>query len=149
MCRYRRAGSYRNVPGRNAKRVVFATGAHERPLVFRNVDCRVSCLHRQRITLTVSPLVLVAMLSSFTNNDSAYEATLDLFAAGVDVSLLVDARAVMFCNAWWQSAGAGIEIPAGAVVTRAKGFGKLRAVDVVGFSSDGKSAIAPKRTVNR
>ena len=47
-----------------------------------------------RVTLTVSPLSVFVV---FTNNDSAYQATLDLYAVGVDVSLLVDARAA--CNA--------------------------------------------------
>ena len=65
----------------------------------------------------------------------------------MDVSLLVDARAAIPATLAAKVQEAGIEILAGAVVTRAKGFGKLRAVDVAGLSSDGKSVVAPKRTV--
>ena len=79
-----------------AKRVVFATGAHERPLVFRNNDLPGVMLasaardYVNRFAVRPGRNAVV-----FTNNDSAYEATLDLSAAGVDVSLLVDARAAI------------------------------------------------------
>ena len=131
-----------------AKRVVFATGAHERPLVFRNNDLpgvMLASAARDYVNRFAARPGRNAVV--FTNNDSAYEATLDLSAAGVDVSLLVDARAAIPATLAAKVREAGIEILAGAVVTRAKGFGKLRAVDVAGLSSDGKSVVAPKRTV--
>ena len=61
--------------------------------------------------------------------------------------MLVDARAEAPAALAAKVREAGIEVVSGAVVTRAKGFGKLRSVDVAAFSADGKSVVAPKRTV--
>lgn len=75
-----------------AKRVILATGAHERPIVFGNNDLpgimlasAVSTyLHRYAVLPGRNAVV-------FTNNDDAYQCALDLKAAGADVTV-VDPR---------------------------------------------------------
>ena len=75
------------------KRVVLATGAHERPLVFGDND-------RPGIMLAGAAqayLERFAVLPGrravlFTNNDRAYEAALALSAAGVEIAAIVDSR---------------------------------------------------------
>lgn len=77
-----------------ARRVVLATGAHERSLAFADND-------RPGVMLAASARTYVnrhAVLPGrhavvFTTNDSAYAAALDLHRAGVDVTAIVDTRA--------------------------------------------------------
>ena len=76
-----------------AERVIFATGAIERPLVFRNNDLPGVMLasaaqgYAKRFGVLPGRAAVVA-----TNNDSAYRAALDLAASGVNLLALVDAR---------------------------------------------------------
>ena len=75
-----------------ARQVVLATGAHERPLVFRNNDrpgvmlasAAQSYVNRYAVRPGSAAVV-------FTNNDTAYEPALDLAGAGLRVTL-VDVR---------------------------------------------------------
>lgn len=131
-----------------AKRVVFAAGAHERPLVFCKNDLPGVMLasaardYANRFAVRPGGRAVI-----FTNNDSAYEAALDLVKIGVDVAMLVDARIEVPARLAAKAREAGIEIASGSVVTRAKGFKKLRAVNVARLSVDAKSPTAPTRTV--
>ena len=76
-----------------AKRVILATGAHERPIVFGNNDLpgvmlasAVSTyLHRYAVLPGRNAVV-------FTNNDDGYQCALDLKAAGAQVTV-IDPRA--------------------------------------------------------
>ncbi len=76
-----------------AKRVVLATGAIERPLVFADND-------RPGIMLAAAAATYVNRYAAapgrravvFTNNDGAYRAALDLLDAGVGVAAVVDLR---------------------------------------------------------
>jgi len=89
-----RAGLIQRTWRVRARRVIVATGAIERPLVFRDNDrpgvmlagAVQAYLHRQAIVPGRRVLV-------FTNNGSAYELVRDLRAAGVEVVGVVDARA--------------------------------------------------------
>ncbi|SDR56798.1 sarcosine oxidase subunit alpha family protein [Paraburkholderia tuberum] len=112
-----------------AKRVILATGAHERPIVFGNNDLPgvmlasavSSYLHRYAVLPGRNAIV-------FTNNDDGYQCALDLKAAGAQVSV-IDPRA-------GESKGTlpalarrhGIKVLNGTVVTAA--HGKLRVASV-------------------
>jgi sarcosine oxidase subunit alpha len=71
-----------------ARSIVFATGALERPLLFANNDrpgvMLASALRTYANRFAVAPEKRAVIA---TNNDSAYEAALDLAAAGISVSL--------------------------------------------------------------
>jgi sarcosine oxidase subunit alpha len=75
-----------------ARQVVLATGAHERPLVFRNNDlpgvmlASAARTYANRFAVRAGRRAVV-----FTNNDSAWDAAMDLSDAGAQVCV-VDAR---------------------------------------------------------
>lgn len=113
-----------------ARRVVLATGAHERPLVFANNDLpgvmlagAVSTYVRRHAVLPGRDAVV------FTNNDSAYDAALALREAGARV-VVVDARATPTGGLGERARAAGIEVIAGSVVFEAQGGKRVRSVRV-------------------
>jgi sarcosine oxidase, subunit alpha len=123
-----------------AKRVVLATGAHERPLVFGNNDkpgiLLASAISTYVMRYGVKPGQTAVV---FTNNDSAYQTALDLHKAGVQVAAVVDSRATAG-NAWaQQAAGLGIRCIEKSVVTQAHGSSHVSAVDVMPLSADSQT----------
>ncbi|MGI5430371.1 sarcosine oxidase subunit alpha family protein [Streptomyces sp. CA-179760] len=113
-----------------ARRVVLATGAHERSLAFADND-------RPGVMLAASARAHVnrhGVLPGrhavvFTTNDSAYAAALDLTAAGVAVEAVVDTRTEP--GEWAERARqAGIEVLPGYAVTGTEGAPRLTAVTV-------------------
>ncbi len=121
-----------------AKRVVLATGAIERPLVFAGNDL-------PGIMLASAPRAYVNRYAVrpgrralvFTTNDSAYAVALDLKAAGVEIAAVVDARPVPAGTLVEQAQAAGIEVLAGRVVARALGFRRVHAAEVMDLDETG------------
>lgn len=114
-----------------AKRVVLATGAHERPLVFADNDRPGVMLAGAARTYASRYGVLPGRRAVvLTNNDSAYAAALDLLAAGVDVALVLDVRAEPDGEWPARARARGIQVRGGAAVacTAADRDGVLRAV---------------------
>ncbi|MCM2423959.1 sarcosine oxidase subunit delta [Streptomyces sp. RKAG293] len=115
-----------------ARRVVLATGAHERSLAFADND-------RPGVMLAASARSYVNRYGVvpgrravvFTTNDSAYAAARDLVAAGVDVVAIVDTR---------NEPGPrvpGLEVLAGHAVTGTQGGDRLTSVTVAPNGSEG------------
>ena len=108
-----------------AARVLLATGAIERPLVFADNDrpgvmlASAARCYVNRYAVRPGRRALV-----FTNNSSAYQAAAELQAAGVEIAALVDSRPQV------PDAAAALlpdsEILAGHVVSRARGGRQLR-----------------------
>nr|WP_272910259.1 sarcosine oxidase subunit alpha family protein [Streptomyces mexicanus] len=116
-----------------ARRVVLATGAHERSLAFGDNDrpgvmlasSARTYLHRYAVVPGRHAVV-------FTTNDSAYPAALDLAAAGVGIAAIVDTRPEP--GEWAERArAAGIQVLAGHAVTGTEGNERLTAVTVAPF----------------
>ncbi|MEU9987124.1 sarcosine oxidase subunit delta family protein [Streptomyces sp. NPDC048045] len=116
-----------------ARRVVLATGAHERSLAFGDND-------RPGVMLAASARTYVNRHGVapgrhavvFTTNDSAYPAALDLAAAGVEIAAIVDTRPAP--GEWADRArSAGIEVLTGHAVTGTEGEGRLTAVTVAPY----------------
>ncbi|MGW7383158.1 sarcosine oxidase subunit delta family protein [Streptomyces sp. NPDC054794] len=116
-----------------ARRVVLATGAHERSLAFADND-------RPGVMLAASARAYAnrhGVLPGrhavvFTTNDSAYAAALDLTAAGLDITAIVDTRGEP--GEWAERArAAGIEVLAGHAVTGTEGAPRLNAVTVAPY----------------
>ena len=113
-----------------AKQVVLATGAHERPLVFRNNDrpgvmlasAAQSYVNRYAVRPGTNAVV-------FTNNDSAYEPALDLVDAGLRVTL-VDVRTELSDARRSQLRRRGIELLAGHAITDVRGARAVTGVSV-------------------
>ena len=126
------------------QRIVLATGALERPLVFPNNDRPGVMLagaarhYLHRFAVLPGRRIVVA-----TNNDSAYDAAFDLKRAGADVALIADAREQVDSQ-WIEHARAlGIEIALGTTPTDTRGNGdglrqvELHAVDAAGRAQRG------------
>lgn len=124
-----------------ARRVVLATGAHERPLVFARNDLpgvmlasAVSIYLRRYAVCPWRRAVL------FTNHGAAYDAALALHAAGVPVQV-VDARDEPDGAGVSAALAAGIPVRAGQVVFEALApFGRrrVRGVRVQGLDAQGR-----------
>ncbi|MFF1465957.1 sarcosine oxidase subunit alpha family protein [Streptomyces mirabilis] len=116
-----------------ARRVVLATGAHERSLAFADNDRPGVMLAASARTYVNRHGVLPGRHAVvLTTNDSAYAAALDLTAAGVDIVAIVDTRSEP--GEWADRArAAGIEVVAGHAVTGTEGDARLTAVTVAPY----------------
>ena len=118
-----------------AKQVVLATGAHERPLVFRNNDrpgvmlasAAQSYVNRYAVRPGTAAVV-------FTNNDSAYAPALDLAEAGLRVTL-VDVRTDLSDVRRAQLRRRGIELLAGHAITDVRGTRAVTGVSVAALNA--------------
>ncbi|MFE0515739.1 sarcosine oxidase subunit alpha family protein [Streptomyces sp. NPDC058964] len=116
-----------------ARRVVLATGAHERSLAFADND-------RPGVMLAASARTYINRYGVLpgrravvlTTNDSAYAAALDAAAAGIEVAAVVDIRSEP--GEWADRAReAGIEVLTGHAVTGTEGTRRLTAVQVAPY----------------
>ncbi len=130
-----------------AKRVVLATGAIERPLVFADNDrpgvmlaSAAQCyLHRYSVRPGRRAVV-------FTNNDSAYGVALDMADAGITVAAIVDLRPDITGAYVDRAREAGIAIYAGEAVVGVYGARGVTAVDVQRLDDGGTAVVSlPRR----
>jgi len=93
----------------HADRIVLATGAFERPLLFGDNDRPgVMLAGAARHYLHRHAAVPGRRCVVFTNNDSGYDAAFELHRAGVEIAGIVDARAGAGEDATRRAAAAGI-----------------------------------------
>ncbi|MEY9838777.1 sarcosine oxidase subunit alpha [Streptacidiphilus sp. EB103A] len=109
-----------------ARRIVVATGAHERPLVFADNDRPgIMLAGAARTYLHRYGVLAGRQVAVCTTDDSAYRAAVDLADAGATVTAVVDARARV-PEAWAEEcARRGIEVRAGEVVTGTSGSERI------------------------
>ncbi|MBL8707074.1 MAG: sarcosine oxidase subunit alpha family protein, partial [Rhodospirillales bacterium] len=131
-----------------AKQVVLATGAIERPLVFRDndrpgvmlADAARTYLHRYAVAVGRRAVV-------FTNNDTAYDVALDLTAGGVDVAAVVDLR-VDPSSARIEAARAkGLRVLTGRAVTAVHGGKGVTGIDVARLQDDAGLAVLDREQI--
>jgi len=130
-----------------ARQVVLATGAHERPLVFRNNDrpgvmlasAAQSYVNRYAVRPGSSAVV-------FTNNDSAYDPALDLADAGLRVTL-VDVRTELSDVRRARLRRRGIELLAGQAVTDVRGSKAVTGVSVATLTAAGTAYAGGDRKI--
>ncbi len=121
-----------------AKRVVLATGAIERPLVFAGND-------RPGVMLADAARTYVNRYAArpgrqavlFANNDGAYRAALDLRAAGLRIAAIVDTRPVPTGDLPAEAESADIELIAGHAVVATHGRKRLSALEVMALGDGG------------
>jgi sarcosine oxidase subunit alpha len=117
-----------------AGRIVIATGAHERPLVFAGNDRPGVMLagavrsYLNRYAVRAGGRVVVA-----TTNDSVYDLVEDLLERGVHVPAVVDARAEVSARA----AVCGTRVVTGSMVVATHGENRVSAVEISGLDEDG------------
>lgn len=113
------------------KRVVLATGAIERPLVFPGNDrpgAMLASASRQYVARYAAVPGRRAVV--FTNNDDAYRTAIDLADAGCRVAAVVDVRADVATDLTDALGAKGIRVIADAAVTATRGANVLKAVRV-------------------
>jgi sarcosine oxidase subunit alpha len=127
-----------------AKRVVLATGAHERPLVYGNNDVpgnmlagAVSTYVRRYGVAPGKQLVLS------TTNDFAYRVALDWLEAGLKVVAIADARGNPR-GAWVEEARAkGIRVLTGSAVIETRGSKRVSAARIAAIDPVGHKVTSP------
>ena len=109
-----------------AERVVLATGAIERPLVFPGNDrpgimlAGAARTYLHRYGVKVGRRVAIA-----TSNDSAYRAAIDLRAAGAEIAGIVDSRTSADGEAVQAARALGIPIHAGQTISGTEGRSRV------------------------
>ena len=127
-----------------AKRVVLASGAHERPLVYANNDVpgnmlagAVSTYVRRYGVAPGQELVLS------TNNDYAYRVVLDWLDAGRKVVAVADARSNPR-GAWVEEARArGVRILTGSAVIEARGSKRVSGARICAIDAKAHKVTSP------
>ncbi len=113
-----------------AGRVILATGAIERHMVFADNDRPgVMLASAARTYLNHYGVAVGRNVGVYTANDSAYAAAIDLKKAGVNVAAIVDLRDNPTGPAVDEARGLGIEVNHGRAVIKARG--KLRVSSMV------------------
>jgi sarcosine oxidase subunit alpha len=131
----KRAGTRERLWKIRARRVVLATGAHERPLVFGNNDipgimlASAVCTYIGRYGVMPGRRAVV-----FTNNDSGYHAALDLKREGAEV-VVVDPRVHSEGTLPAQAVERGIRIIYQAVISHAVGERHVTGVRLLGHGA--------------
>ncbi|MDJ0894187.1 MAG: 2Fe-2S iron-sulfur cluster-binding protein, partial [Alphaproteobacteria bacterium] len=131
-----------------AQRVVLATGAIERPLVFHNNDrpgimlagAARTYLNRYGVRAGKSAIL-------FTNNDNAYTTALDLARAGTSVEAIVDVRDRVDGPLCAEARAQGIEVLEGYAVIDTAGWKRLRSVTVAKMREDRQRVESTSRTI--
>ncbi len=131
-----------------AHQVVLASGAAERPLIFANNDrpgimlASAVSIYTNRYAVKPGSRAVV-----FTNNDSAYQTALDLKATGVDVAAVIDARRDSSSEIANTVRNAGIEVQNGCIVVDTAGRKRLRSIEVMQLSEDGRSVSGTRQSL--
>ncbi|MEK9723203.1 MAG: 2Fe-2S iron-sulfur cluster-binding protein, partial [Rhodospirillaceae bacterium] len=132
-----------------AKRVVLATGAIERPMVFADNDrpgvmlAGAARTYAHRYGVIPGKRVCV-----FTNNDDAYRTAIDLADAGVAVPAVVDVRDDPTGELVTAAMERGIQIVDGAAVTGVYGSRGVQAVEVMALSGSGDGVTGAARRID-
>jgi len=131
-----------------AGKVVLATGAFERPLVFPGNDrpgiMLASAAERYAAEFGVLPGEKAAV---FTNNDGAYASALALREAGCSIVTIVDVRGEPSAAARELGVRTGAEILTGCAVTGTEGGKKLHCIKVRAFDASSGAVSGDERTI--
>ncbi|PBB43467.1 sarcosine oxidase subunit alpha [Mesorhizobium sp. WSM3866] len=126
-----------------AKRVVLATGAIERHMVFANNDRPgVMLASAARTYLNHYGVAVGRNVGVYTANDSAYAAAIDLRKAGVNVAAIVDLRDNPSGAVIDEARSLGIEINFGRAVVSAGGKLRVSSMTVQPKNGGGERRIA-------
>ena len=130
-----------------AKKVIIATGAIERPLVFNNND-RPGIILANSVNKYLNFYGVASGLNNFifTNNDSAYEAAISLFDKGISVKI-IDIRKKSDSEIVKQAQKLGINIYWNSTVTNTFGYKKIKSIEIMNLSKDGSNVEGKKNII--
>jgi sarcosine oxidase subunit alpha len=126
-----------------ARQVILAQGAFERPLVFCNND-RPGVMTASAVSNYIRRFAVCpgSRAVVFSNNDSAYQAALDLNRAGATV-VIVDSRAGGAAALGALAREAGIPILQGHIVCDVIGRARVRGVRIAQWNGDTSESVTP------
>ncbi|MCK6451998.1 MAG: sarcosine oxidase subunit alpha family protein [Alphaproteobacteria bacterium] len=131
-----------------ARQVVLATGAIERPLVFRDNDRPgVMLADAARTYLGRYAVACGRRAVLFTNNDHAYDAALALHAGGVDLAAIVDLRAEPGGLRVDAARARGLRVIAGRAVTATHGRSSVTGVDIARLQEGSDLAVLDRESI--
>ncbi|CAN7660168.1 sarcosine oxidase subunit alpha [Rhizobium sp. LjRoot98] len=126
-----------------AKRVIIATGAIERHMVFANNDRPgIMLASAARTFLNHFGVAVGKKVGVYTANDSAYEAAFDLKRAGITVAAIVDTREQPGEAVLAEARSLGIEVLAGHAVVDTGGKLRVSSMSVARNGGGGARKIA-------
>ena len=126
-----------------ARRVILATGAHERHIVFGNNDlpgimlAGAACAYARRYGVSLGRAGI-----AFVNNDAGFRAALDTHAAARNLTHIVDARVAADAALLKLASEAGVEVLGGHVVTSANGGKRVAGVAVRALDAGGSRRLS-------
>ncbi len=122
------------------KEVIFAAGAIERPLIFRDNDRPGSMLASAAETYLKRFAVRAGNRAVLvTNNDSAYRSALALNDGGVEIAAIADLRDTPAGHWTSEAQKRGLRILAGQGVFATKGAKRVQGVSIGDIGADGKT----------
>ena len=125
-----------------ARQVILAQGSFERPLVFCNND-RPGVMLASAVSTYINRYAVLPGRRAvvFTNNDSAYQAAIDLAEAGAEVAAIVDSRLDGAGELGTRAQALGIPVLAGHVVSDVAGRHRVRGASIArGTATVGKTS---------
>ena len=125
-----------------ARQVVLAQGSFERPLVFCNND-RPGVMLASAVSTYVNRYAALPGRRAvvFTNNDSAYQAAIDLASAGAEVAAIVDSRPGGAGAAGTRVQALGIPVLAGHVVSDVAGRRRVTGARIARWNGDSRENV--------
>ncbi|RCS23892.1 sarcosine oxidase subunit alpha [Phyllobacterium salinisoli] len=132
-----------------AKRVVLATGAIERHMVFADNDRPgIMLAAAARTYLNHYGVSVGRKVGVYTANDSAYAAAIDLKRAGIDIPAIVDLRDAPSSDLVEEARSLGIEVLAGHAVQKVGGTRRVSSMRVMPKNGGGSRSIAVDALIN-
>ncbi len=127
-----------------SNKVIIASGAIERPLVFNNND-RPGIILASSVNKYLNFYGVICGENNFvfTNNDSAYETALSLFEKGIQI-IIIDIRKKSNSKIVKRVEKLGIDIYWNSTVTNTFGYRKLNSIEIMNLSEDGSNVIGKK-----
>jgi len=128
-----------------AKKVIIATGAMERPLIFNNND-RPGIILSSSIKkyLDYYGVKCGQKISLFTNNDTAYETAISLNESGVTVNSVIDIRNKSNSLIVKQAEKLGIKIYWNHTVVNTNGYKRINSIELMKLSEDSTGVVGNK-----
>ena len=127
-----------------SNKVIIASGAIERPLVFNNND-RPGIILASSVNKYLNFYGVICGENNFvfTNNDSAYETALSLFEKGIQIKI-IDIRKKTNSKIVKEVEKLGIDIYWNSTVINTFGYRKLNSIEIMNLSEDGTNVIGKK-----
>ncbi|MAJ22303.1 MAG: sarcosine oxidase subunit alpha, partial [Candidatus Pelagibacter sp. TMED64] len=128
-----------------AKKVIIATGAIERPLIFNNND-RPGIMLSSAVKKYADYYGVISGRKTvfFTNNDSAYESAISLHNKGIGVKAIIDIRDKSKSKIIKDVENLGIKIYWSHTITDTHGYKRIKEISVMKLSKDSQSVIGSK-----